>query len=262
MRAHARAGRRVFSARATASIRASIRAPVFATAALFGICGGCRTLPVAVIEPDTRTTVSLEVRETAVDKIDLLFAIDNSASMGDKQQILSDAIPDLLERFVVPDCVSPDDPSVRYGRSVAGACTQGELEFKPITDIHIGIVSSSLGGRGSDACKVGRNDDKGRLLNISGASGQPVAEAAPSSFLAWLPTANAPAPTGGGPAITDVQKLVASFQDLVRGVGERSGARQQPAPGVERRVGDAQGDLGVEGRSGIASSVHHPMIAL
>jgi hypothetical protein len=189
--------------------------------ALAGALGaGCLTTPVAVLEPTTRTTLSIPVKETAVDKIDLLFAIDNSASMGDKQAILSEAIPDLLERFVIPYCVDPENQNTNYGPSKNGACARGELEFKPITDIHIGIVSSSIGGRGASSCNTGRTDDHGRLLNVSYKTQAPLAVASPSGFLAWFPGAKAATSQPSVPAISDVKKLVESFQDLVKGVGE------------------------------------------
>src|SRR5262245_35737369 len=45
------------------------------------------------------------IRQTGVDKIDLLFMIDNSVSMADKQEILKAAVPDLVGRLVSPSCV-------------------------------------------------------------------------------------------------------------------------------------------------------------
>src|SRR5215469_1729303 len=39
------------------------------------------------------------------DKIDLLFMIDNSSSMGDKQALLALAVPDLVSRLVSPNCL-------------------------------------------------------------------------------------------------------------------------------------------------------------
>lgn len=40
-------------------------------------------------------------------KVDLLFMIDNSASMGDKQAVLADAVPKLLVGLLQPKCVGP-----------------------------------------------------------------------------------------------------------------------------------------------------------
>jgi hypothetical protein len=164
------------------------------------------------------------------DKVDLLFMIDNSASMGDKQALLREAIPDFVRRLTAPNCVDGNDHDKVLGPSQNGVCTQGVLEFKPITDLHIGVVSSSLGGRGSDTCKPeatspsnpalsAHNDDRGHLLSRGGANEAPVADAATSGFLAWYPGvpggAGAPAPSS---AITDSAKLVTDFQDIVDGV--------------------------------------------
>src|SRR5262249_4652625 len=76
-----------------------------------------------------------------IDKVDLLLVIDNSASMGDKQEILSAAVPDLVRRLVTPNCV---DASNRFiGISDAqGKCAEGKPEFPPVHDMHIGIVTS------------------------------------------------------------------------------------------------------------------------
>jgi len=40
-----------------------------------------------------------------IDKIDLLFAIGNSSSMGDKQDLLAAAVPVLIERLLSPNCL-------------------------------------------------------------------------------------------------------------------------------------------------------------
>ena len=72
-----------------------------------------------------------------VDKVDLLVVVDNSVSMADKQQVFADTIPQLVERLVSPRT----DPAT------------GQAEFAPIEDIHIGVVTSSLGGVGGDICE-------------------------------------------------------------------------------------------------------------
>jgi hypothetical protein len=95
-----------------------------------------------------------------VNKVDLLFDIDNSASMGDKQAYLEQAVPDLVTRLITPNCVK-STPSTTPGgpptitivsqSAVGGACLMGgTLEFVPVHDMHIGIISSSLGPRGVD----------------------------------------------------------------------------------------------------------------
>jgi hypothetical protein len=59
-------------------------------------------------------------------KLDLLLMVDNSISMADKQQVLSRSLPDLIQRVADPG--------------------------SGITDLHVGVVTSSLGGHGSTLC--------------------------------------------------------------------------------------------------------------
>jgi hypothetical protein len=164
-------------------------------------------------------------------KVDLLFMIDNSSSMGDKQSVLAANVPDVIGRFVNPNCVDAANPTTVLGVSSAGVCAQGVLEFKPIVDLHIAIVSSSLGGRGSDLCASPapnpvnpaldrHNDDQGHLLNRAGDNEVALGDASPSSFLAWFPpsatNAGQPAPTV--PALSATSELFSDFASMVGGV--------------------------------------------
>src|SRR5882724_9466446 len=110
-------------------------------------------------EPKTSNLFVDQIVQTSVDKIDLLFMVDNSASMADKQDILRDAVPVLVSRLVSPICVDAlgkptvDAMGLPTGESTStGVCTKGAPEFSPIGDIHIGIVSSSLGSHGGQIC--------------------------------------------------------------------------------------------------------------
>ncbi len=169
---------------------------------------------------------------TKSSKLDMLFAIDNSGSMGDKQELLLGAIPLFLERLTNPWCVS-SDPTIPAAPSNNGVCPSGlEREFPPIVDIHIGIVSSSLGGGGSpDACVPQSNDvthqnDKGRLINRTRPAnlGDPegkVAAALPTdgnggNFLAWTPATQ----TQNVSNEPSEQQLENDFVALVGGVQE------------------------------------------
>ncbi len=169
------------------------------------------------------------------DKIDLLLVIDNSRSMGDKQAILAEAVPDLIERFVAPSCVDENgiptgdraDPTAPVGKE----CPRGTPEFRPIVDLHVGVLSSSMGGFGSDACAPAKNptdptldahtDDRGRLLNRSGPREEPIESALPSSFLAWFPSVKrneGKAPSPGATPITGLTAFTAATAGLVSGV--------------------------------------------
>ena len=58
--------------------------------------------------PKTTNIFVDQIKQKSVDKIDLLFMIDNSISMADKQLVLQAAVPDLVQRLVNPNCVDPN----------------------------------------------------------------------------------------------------------------------------------------------------------
>jgi hypothetical protein len=186
---------------------------------------GCGSRTGLLVPPPDASVLSVS------GKVDLLFMIDNSGSMGDKQELLREAIPDLIDRLLSPKCI--DDAGNILADSKDGACSVGHLEFKPVPDIHIAIVSSSLGGEGSDICDAAatnpldpsllrHNDDQGHLINRTSNEDSPVSAAQPSNFLAWFPDVeqNRGNPKPPVKSISDPQELVSDFQDLVGGVGE------------------------------------------
>jgi hypothetical protein len=197
---------------------------------------GCLDRPIERVEPRTTATVVERLTQSSVDKIDIVLAIDNSRSMADKQNILAAAVPDLVKGLVNPRCVDdngvasmmqpgyPTDPC-----PVAGT----KREFEPVLDIHIGIVSSSIGGHGADSCPDTdptskecspnpnyTNNDKGHLLSRLDACGggeQPTFKN--EGFLAWDPSNKY-----GGETVIDAGDnktgLVPSLKNMVIGVGQ------------------------------------------
>ena len=128
-----------------------------AAATVVGVVGilgaGCLSRPVNNDAPSINTNFTAVVHNQSVDKVDLLFMIDNSASMGDKQNLLAAAVPDMITRLIQPNCVDAMGNIVGQSDSGGlGTCTMGTVEFPPVHDMHIGIVTSSLGGRGGDQC--------------------------------------------------------------------------------------------------------------
>lgn len=195
---------------------------------------GCLRRDVAAQDPTTKSSFATVVPQPAIDKVDLLLMVDNSSSMADKQRILADAVPDLLRGLVQPKCV---DKTTRVAtgkladplKAAAEQCAAGsEPAFTPITDMHIGIISSSLGGMGSNSCKAteaGRhNDDHGRLV-ARGKDGKDLAQAGDLHFLAWYPDVEQNAdksrhPDPPVPATKSLDTLGASFRELVTGIGQ------------------------------------------
>ncbi|HEY1960079.1 MAG TPA: hypothetical protein VGH28_30930 [Polyangiaceae bacterium] len=242
------------------------------------LAAGCLTRPVVSENPTTKTSFQAEVKQQSIDKVDLLFAIDNSASMGDKQDLLALAVPILVGRLLNPNCVSTDTTLTckaagdctgalganaqcdTTGNNGAGQCFVAgdsgggdnqcksiagtKAEFAPVHDMHVGIVSSSLGAGGGDVCAVSGSDpthldDQGHLLNrtFNGTTEGTVANAKPAdgnggNFLAWLPT-NDPKNAGKTPPnvtpYTDSTQLVTDFTSLIKGV-------QQAGCGLEAQL--------------------------
>ena len=219
-----------------------------------GTAGGCLNRPIQPNEPRRTSTIVEPFQQSAVDKIDLLLMLDNSRSMADKQLILAAAVPDLVSGLVNPKCVNDAGTPLPAAQQPAGPTTECPLgakrEFPPIVNIHIGIVSSSLGGHGGDACPVTEtlscngspnpsNNDAGHLLARTDACvGTAVQtyrdiKGKDLGFLAWDPKglltpkgeANlgeiadiANAVNGQLPTVTP--GIVASLKDMVQGVGQ------------------------------------------
>lgn len=105
----------------------------------------------------TAETTNYVVRQNptgGVTKIDILLMIDNSLSMGIKQEILAAAVPQLLGRLTSPDCVDPSgvEPSIHLADPVSPCPGNLQREFGPVNDVHVGVVTSSLGDFGGDTC--------------------------------------------------------------------------------------------------------------
>jgi hypothetical protein len=189
-----------------------------------GLATGCLDRKVVPAKPTTSNVFVSQIVQTSVDKIDLLFMIDNSVSMADKQDILRDAVPVLLGRLVAPICI--DGSGNPTGEtSSAGLCAKPNTsaEFAPINDIHIGIVSSSLGAHGGNAVCNGmetgidptlvHDDDHGHLI---GTVRTGVTTWNNSGFLAWDPNGKDLPVVGEKNAAT----LNTAFANMVTSVGE------------------------------------------
>jgi len=169
-------------------------------------------------------TLDYHIRTAPIDKVDLLLAVDNSFAMGGKQELLAQAIPDLLTRLFTPRCLNEVGTPTGASADAAGNCATGRPEFAPIHDLHVGIVSSALGSF-ADTCPTsqpeGQNNDHGHLLaRVPG--GQPAALSKPSNFLTWLPDIQAnegKKPIAGATSEPDPQKLTQDISNLVRGAG-------------------------------------------
>ena len=199
------------------------------------LTAGCLDRPVAPAVPRTSNIYVDEIRQTAVDKIDLLFMIDNSISMADKQAILAEAVPLLVQRLITPICVracaaadnctpaQEKDGIPTMGNADAnGQCAQGSPEFNPIKDIHVGVITSSLGSHGAaggkDVCVSAEDNDHAHLLgSIRPANVPPLQPYDANGFLKWdvtKPAKYTPVGESNGEAFT------AKFTEMVKSSGE------------------------------------------
>jgi len=175
--------------------------------------------PVVSVEPHTSNLYVEPIRNEVIDKIDLLFMIDNSQSMGDKQKLLAEAVPQLVNRLVVPRCVNTAS-EVRMRATPADACPAGFApEFRAVKDIHVAVITSSLGAHGAQNPAGGcgatpPGDDHAQLLPKV-RTGTTLDSYNGTGFLAWDPDQKLAPPGDADPA-----HLGGQFANMVKAAGE------------------------------------------
>lgn len=174
-----------------------------------------------------------------IEKVDLLFVVDNSRSMADKQEALRLALPDLVLQLVSPPCVDEAGTIVFQPQSALEACPPGARRVHdPILDIHIGMITSSIGGHGSDSCR-GESDpsenDRGWLVyrdltgvQLTGWNGK--------SFLVWDP--NAAEPTHSPPGEMNATVLIDQLGTMIAGARETGCGYEAPLEAMYRFLVD------------------------
>ena len=164
---------------------------------------GCLDRPVVPITPGRGGVVPKTIRLTGVDKVDMLIMIDNSPSMADKFSELGRRMPELIKALADPDV----DP------------TTGKPKTQAVRDLHVGVITSSLGSHGTSVCDPATHsahvDDHGHLLpraadapiangyTVASVGGTPTEVACPgglaaASAISWAFTAGTPAPEFSG----------------------------------------------------------------
>jgi hypothetical protein len=111
----------------------------------------CLERELAPLNPCLVSGVSRKVAVNNVDKVDLLFMVDNSNSMADKQISLKAQFPKLINVLTTGERM-PGDPN----------------PFPPVKDLHVGVVSSDMGLPGvanNFGCDPNGGDD-GRLQHM------------------------------------------------------------------------------------------------
>jgi hypothetical protein len=114
------------------------------------LASGCLDRELKPLNPCLVSGVSRKVAVNNVDKVDLLFMVDNSNSMAEEQEALKLQFPKLIN-VLTTGMRSPTD----------------ENPFPPAKDLHVGVVSSDMGipgvnfGTGTNCLPDGGDD--GRL---------------------------------------------------------------------------------------------------
>jgi hypothetical protein len=202
----------------------------FGSLAVATLAIGCSaTLFTPDAPPPTISIVTPRLTQSRVDKIDLLVVVDNGPSMSDKQQLLALAIPDLIAGLANPRCLD-DVTGKPVGGQPAGpldSCPKfSQREFPPVLDMHVGVLSSSLGSFGAIACPglplagcpssgATPDDDHGHLLTRADPCGMTTVPTYENlGFLAFDPQQ-----TLNPPGVATVGSLVDTLRKLVVGVG-------------------------------------------
>jgi hypothetical protein len=154
-------------------------------------------------------------RQQRSSKLDLLLVIDNSRSMADKQAVLGRSAASLVSRLINPPCVDETGTAVEFPPADQPCAPGGKREMAPVRDMHIGVISSSLGGHGADRCSPAlaefdpTENDRGELLVRAGETYQG------RGYLLWDPDQ-----TASPPGDNDWSLLASKVGSLVTGAGE------------------------------------------
>lgn len=176
-------------------------------------------------------------------KVDLLIAIDNSISMAEKQRLFAKSIPELLERLVSPYCLDSHGDVVLHPASPTEACpSASQREFAPLRDLHVGVITSSLGPHGASGnaavCQLSTDDDHAHLIPLV-RSGIPSYDG--RGFLKWDPDGLATPP-----GESDVQAFAASLETMILGAGEHGCGYEAQLESIYRFLVDPEPPQSVE----------------
>ncbi|MGD8862390.1 MAG: hypothetical protein PVI30_20430 [Myxococcales bacterium] len=147
-----------------------------ASAAL--LLGGCLDRELKPLNPCLVSGVVAEIAVTNIDKVDLLFMVDNSGSMREEQEALRREFPKLIQVLTTGD---------RDG--------DGVNDFPPAKDLHLGVVSSDMGLvgiQGIPGCE-GLGDDG--ILNNTPSAEVAGCQASYPPFISYTAEVNDPTQT-------------------------------------------------------------------
>src|SRR5690606_17833776 len=149
------------------------RARLLLPGLIAALAGGCIEREGRTVNPCTQDTVAEQIQVNNVDKVDLLFMVDNSNSMAEEQASLAAEFPRMIEILTSGDFELDGDPT-------------GPNDFDPVRSLNVGVITSDMGVGGYDVptC-VNRDFGDDGLLRTAGRSDLPGCNATYPRFLSF-----------------------------------------------------------------------------
>ncbi|MEP7125914.1 MAG: hypothetical protein ABJE95_33590 [Byssovorax sp.] len=173
-----------------------------------------------VVEIDADAAPPPPIEEAT--KVDVLLVVDNSRNLEVAHQALAETVPYLVDRLLNPACVNGLGNVVGKPASPTAPCAVGVRDFTPVTDLHLGMITTSLGGHGADLCSPANpafqptQNDAAHLITRTADGASVVPTYQNQGFLAWDP-AGVKTPPGEASGSTLTSRLV----EMVNGAGEQ-----------------------------------------
>ena len=111
---------------------------------------GCIEREGRPVNPCTNVSVAQSISVTNVDKVDLLFMVDNSNSMTEEQASLTAEFPRMINVLASGDFDQDGDGP--------GDGEMGDEDFDPVNDLHVGVITSDMGTGGFTVPTCARSD--------------------------------------------------------------------------------------------------------
>jgi hypothetical protein len=198
--------------------------------------------------------------QVQANKLDVLFVIDNSESMDDKSAVLVQSLPAFVAQLVNPPCVDSNgvlvDPQPASG---SDPCAAGARARPAVTDMHLGVITSSLGGHGGSVCSEPAAgavdphlDDQAELIP-SKRSGVP--SYLGSGFASWDVTGQA--------GDTNAAAVSSQVQAMISAAGHTGCGFEAPLEAMYRFLIDPEPPVSVEriGNDSVSSGVNQDLLA-
>ena len=142
------------------------------------LLGGCLDRKLKALNPCLVSGVVAEIAVTNIDKVDMLFMVDNSDSMGEEQGKLRAQFPHLINVMTTGD---------KDG--------DGKNDFPPAKDLHLGVVNSDMGLPGVDGIQNCQGLGQDGILQNRPSVGGMGCQASYPTFLTFKAGTNMPAQT-------------------------------------------------------------------